>query len=365
MPSATQSPSSGRLGVDPKGLVEVKLLRLGCGDFSRLVWLHTMGYQDTSIWLRTLGEVPNDRWRCERSKLRGAFESLRANMKWLLETIGSDLPQMTVHDVSHSDALWEMADLIVGETYPITPMEAFILGAAFLVHDAGMSAVARRGTDLESTHKWQDAVALNIRRRTGRTPSKREIANVDQETKSQVFESYLRETHSEAIRQLLVESWTSKDRSLYLLEDAELRFVYGRLIGDIAASHWSPPSMLRDRFSTELGSVPGYPQQWTVNPLKIACGLRVADAAHLDARRAPGLLMALRNPIGVSEAHWVFQQRLQQPRVYSDRLAYTSASPFTVNQAQAWWFCFPGVVQRGSRVEACRLNLCRSRSSAF
>ena len=52
------------------------------------------------------------------------------------------------------------------------------------------------------------------------------------------------------------------------------------------------------------------------------------------------MLMALRHPIGVSEAHWVFSQKLQQPRVYSDRLTYTSVDPFTVAQAQAWWFCF-------------------------
>jgi hypothetical protein len=261
-------------------------------------------------------------------------------MKWVLERIGSDLPNMTVHDVSHSDALWEMADLVLGESYPITPMEAFILGAAFLAHDAGMSAIARTGKDFESTTRWRDAVALTIRRRTGRTPSGSEITEVDHVTRKEVFEGFLRETHSEAIRHLITDSWSSKNGPIYLLDNTELRSGYGQLIGEVGASHWWAPSMLRDRFSTELGSAPGYPQQWTVNPLKIACALRVADAAHLDARRAPALLMALHNPIGVSQAHWIFQQRLQQPRVYSDRLAYTSASPFTVGEVQAWWFCF-------------------------
>src|ERR1022692_161693 len=166
-----------------------------------------MSYQDTHLWNRTLGEVPNDRWVRERATLRQAFESLRANMKWFLENIGCDLPHFTVHDVTHSDALWEMADLILGESYQITPIEAFILGATFLVHDAGMSAAARDETAFESSVRWRDSLALAIRRLTGRTPNEAEIAAVDQNTKREVFENLLRETHSEAVTQLLTKEW--------------------------------------------------------------------------------------------------------------------------------------------------------------
>jgi len=46
--------------------------------------------------------------------------------------IHRDLPDLTVHDITHLDALWEMADLVAGPDYPLNPLEAFALGAVFL-----------------------------------------------------------------------------------------------------------------------------------------------------------------------------------------------------------------------------------------
>jgi hypothetical protein len=299
-----------------------------------------MAYSENALWRRTLGEHGDDRWAKERSIVRNSFNSLRANVKWLLERIGGDLPQFTVHDVSHSDALWDMADLILGPEYPLTPMEAFVLGAAFLIHDAGLSASARKDPNLQNSTRWCDTLALTIRRQIGRTPSAAEMMAADDETKQAVFENLLRETHSEAASDLLTREWGNDGKSVYLLESADLRENYARLIAEIATSHWWPVSRLREQFKTELGSVAGFPQQWTVNPLKLACALRVADASHLDAGRAPRFLMALRNPGPVSESHWVFQRRLQQPRLDSDRLIYTSGEVFGPGEVQAWWFCF-------------------------
>jgi hypothetical protein len=311
-----------------------------------------MGYLENALWKRTLGEHENDRWAKERSVLRNSFDTLRANVKWLLESIGTDLPHFTVHDVSHSDALWDMADLILGPEYQLTPMEAFVLGATFLIHDAGLSAATRQDPNLRSSTRWCDTLALTIRRRTGRTPSPGEMLAADEDTKRVVFESLLRETHSEAVRDLLTREWTNAGKPLYLLESADLRENYAGLIAEIAASHWWPVSRLREHFKTELGSVVGFPQQWTVNPLKLACALRVADAAHLDARRAPRFLMALRSPVSVSEAHWVFQKRLHQPRIDSDRLIYTSAEAFGAGEVQAWWFCFQALAMVDQELRA-------------
>ena len=311
-----------------------------------------MGYFENALWKRTLGAHENDRWAKERSVLRNSFDTLRANVKWLLESIGTDLPHFTVHDVSHSDALWDMADLILGPGYQLTPMEAFVLGATFLIHDAGLSAATRQDPNLRSSTRWSDTLALTIRRRTGRTPSPGEMLSADEDTKRMVFESLLRETHSEVVRDLLTREWTNAGRPLYLLESADLRDNYAGLVADIAASHWWPVSRLREHFMTELGSVVGFPQQWTVNPLKLACALRVADASHLDARRAPRFLMALRSPVSASEAHWVFQKRLHQPRIDSDRLIYTSAEAFGPGEVQAWWFCFQALAMVDQELRA-------------
>jgi hypothetical protein len=85
--------------------------------------------------------------------------------------------------------------------------------------------------------------------------------------------------------------------------------------------------------------LPNCPSQWTFDPLKIAVLLRTADAAHLDARRAPGLLRAFRRPESISREHWIFQEHLLKPRVEVDRLVYTTAHPFPPEEAAAWWLC--------------------------
>ena len=89
-----------------------------------------------------------------------------------------------------------------------------------------------------------------------------------------------------------------------------------------------------------MGAQGGFDNSWTVDPVKLACVLRTADAAHLDERRAPGFLAAVRKPSGVSATHWRFQEQLYQPRLESDRLVYTSKSDFPIEEAASWWTCF-------------------------
>jgi hypothetical protein len=71
--------------------------------------------------------------------------SFRERAEQLVAQIPKDLRQLTVHDVSHLDALWQYADVIVGPDFQINPVEGFVLGGAFLVHDAGMSFAAYPG----------------------------------------------------------------------------------------------------------------------------------------------------------------------------------------------------------------------------
>lgn len=76
-----------------------------------------------------------------------------------------------------------------------------------------------------------------------------------------------------------------------------------------------------------------------MDPLKLACILRAADAAHLDARRAPTFLKAFTSLAPSSEQHWRFQERLARPYLRSDALVFTSTQPFELNDAGAWWLC--------------------------
>jgi len=92
-------------------------------------------------------------------------------------------------------------------------------------------------------------------------------------------------------------------------------------------------------FSRIIGAPHWCPSEWTVDPLKIACVLRVADAAHLDARRAPIFLKAISNLSSSSEAHWRFQEKLNKPYLREDSLVFTSGQAFRLTEASSWWLC--------------------------
>ena len=88
-----------------------------------------------------------------------------------------------------------------------------------------------------------------------------------------------------------------------------------------------------------LGALPGHTSN-SVNPLKLACLLRVADALHLDGRRAPRFLRTITQPSGVSALHWSFQERLAKPYIESDAVVFTTGQPFGREEAEAWWLAY-------------------------
>lgn len=82
-----------------------------------------------------------------------------------------------------------------------------------------------------------------------------------------------------------------------------------------------------------------FSSSWTIDPVKLACILRIADAMQIDDRRAPSFLRTIRKPSNFSDSHWNFQQKLYQPRLERNRLVYTSKSPFRINEVDSWWVC--------------------------
>src|ERR1044071_7575217 len=98
----------------------------------------------THSWLTSLGD-PLEEYVETKEWLRTEFFKLRDRVGLLLQEINRDLPDLTQHDLSHCDALWEMADFIGGEELNLNPMEGFVLGAVFLLHDAALSLSALPG----------------------------------------------------------------------------------------------------------------------------------------------------------------------------------------------------------------------------
>lgn len=303
-----------------------------------------MTFENTGLWRRTLEAKPKDQFSHEREKLRAALLSFRERAALLAAEIARDLPEYTVHDLTHIDALWQMADLIAGPEYELTPTEAFVLGGAFLVHDLG-NGLAAYPDGIEAMHRtatWNDALSLILRRKLGRAPAPDEVRAADEGTKKAATAEVLRTLHAIHAERLALVSWTDPvgGARRYLIEDEFLRDNYGSLIGRIAHSHWWSVDRLKPEFEDAIGAPVTCPPVWIVDPLKLACLLRVSDAAHLDARRAPAFLRAIRHPAGNSLSHWSFQEKLQQPMQNGDRLVYSSAQPFEQSDAASWWLCF-------------------------
>lgn len=304
-----------------------------------------MGFENTQLWKRTLGEQgSSDLHSSPRAALRNAFFAMRDRAATLAGQIACELPDLTVHDVTHLDALWETASLTAGDDYPLNPAEAFVLGAAFLLHDLALSSVAYPGglAALRNDPRWKDLIAASLRAKLGRAGTPQEIKTPDAETERQVTAGLLRLRHADEGERLALESWKSRDGTMeyYLIDSPELRSTYGPVAGKIARSHWWAVDELRREFSNTQGAKPGWSYKWTVDALKVAALLRVSDVTHIDDRRAPEFLMALRDPSSPSYEHWAFQTKLLQPRLQQDRLVYTSKQPFKVNEAEAWWLCF-------------------------
>lgn len=301
-------------------------------------------YTDTHLWKTSLAQrLSEEDVNHPLERLRSAFLKFRERSGQIAGEISRDLPEFTVHDITHLDALWEMADLIAGPDFNITPTEAFVLGGSFLIHDLGngLAAYPEGIETLRRNQLWNDTITGLLKRELGRHPTSDELQSPSKEIEQEATGEVLRNLHAKHAERLALISWKDRqnDEEYHLIEDIDLRRVYGQIIGKIAHSHWWPVEKLASEFVAMLGAPAGYPRDWTVDPLKIACLLRVADASHLDTRRAPGFLRALRKPSEYSRQHWIFQEHLQQPRLESERLVYTSGHSFSIEEANAWWLC--------------------------
>lgn len=288
------------------------------------------GYENTHLWQSSFGKkLDEDLNVKDRDFYRVNLESFRVKAAILAAEINRNLPQYTVHDISHIDTLWEMASLICGGDYYLNPAEAFVLGSAFLIHDLGMGLAAYpQGLEsLRVTTIWKDTLAHIS------------LDNDDEIDENQVLEIVLRSLHAKHAETLAFASWGEGEEKEYLIDNNSLREDYGAVIGKIAHSHWWDSSELLSKFPNKLGASGNMPNTWEVDALKLACIMRVADASHIDSRRAPSFLKKVRELSKFSESHWRFQQKLYQPRIETDKLVYTSKSAFKIDEANSWWLC--------------------------
>ncbi|MFD5386810.1 ATP-binding protein [Streptomyces sp. NPDC127074] len=328
-------------------------------------------FVSTPLWQKTLApRRRSDDHNSQRERLRSSYLALRDNAAVLLAENARSMPNFTVHDISHVDALWETASLMCGDQVTLNPAEAYVLGCAFVLHDAAMGTAAYGMSvpEVLGDQRWRDLVSVAYYHRQGCWPDHEELDAPPPEIMEACRETAIRETHAEQARKLVDQPWqSSTGNEIFLIQDLQLREAYGPLIGDLAASHWWPVDKLADRFRQAKGSLTWQPPEWIIEPLKLACVLRLADATQIDSRRAHTFLFSLRRPQGVSREHWRFQEHVSRPHLAGDRVTYTSLRPFLPQDAAAWWLALDylrGVDRELKKVDALLHDLARSRLAA-
>lgn len=300
-------------------------------------------FETSALWQAAFADRPKDRHAGARAALKRKFLDLREKVALLVGQIAKDIPGLTVHDVTHLDALWETASLIAGPEQTINPAEAYVLGASILVHDAGMCLAAYPDglASIKETTEWKDTITALLKREDRGEVSEALLLNPPDAVVRAAIAEVLRLLHAKRAKDLPFMEWKSPNGSSEpLIEDLNLRAFYGPMIGNIAYSHHVSVGQLEALLGSRLGAYSAYPSEWTVDPIAIACLLRTADAAQIDERRAPRFLKTLIRPQGASDAHWAFQGKLAKARVETDALVYTSGPEFALPDAEAWWLCF-------------------------
>jgi hypothetical protein len=290
-------------------------------------------YQESSLWKNSFESEQAAKHQVAVGTLTASFKASRKNVAALVGEIAVDLPTYTVHSIEHLDALWEIASQITGEEYEINPIEGYILGCSFLLHDAGMTLAAypKGLEEIKSTREWRRIAA---RAATDRT---------DEASDSQILEIFLREQHAKQAERLPFLEWASEEGARHLIDDGDLRQRFGDFIGVVSGSHWWNHEQIEKLLAHKVIPAPApFPSSWSVDLLKLACILRTADAAQIDDRRAPSFLRALRRNrlSSYSARHWTFQSRLTQAQNREDTLFFASFRPFGRDEAASWWLAY-------------------------
>lgn len=317
-----------------------------------------MDFKKTVLWKNSLG---NEQYGYDelREKLIYAFLKAHGNAKYILDKIRNDFPNLTVHDISHVDGLWQVASVIIGSDYKVNPLEGFVLGCAFLMHDAALSYDAAGGVEyLRNLREWKDYYE---------DYKNDNSLNEDEKLFEADFRT-IRRLHAKCAEQLHDQVFDKDDGSkFYVIDDKSLRAHYGELICKIAGSHhWNMDDV--GTMDTQVPPSSIFPQEWRIDSLKLACILRCADAGHIDDGRAPDYLIELLKINGVSKNHWIAQNRLSQidrDRYNPDKVIIKSNISFREEDFAAWNVAFDVVQVLDHELKASNELLKRKGSEAF
>jgi len=297
--------------------------------------------ETTALWESTLAPRPNDDAEGPRKALRDALSRIRGRATAIAaEMVEARADEPSISDILHLDDLWISADTIAGASFPLTPPEAFVLAAALCVHDVSVAlAMLHGGTDpLKADRTWLDAVVRMMVSKLGRAPTPAELQQPPPDIEQEAIAETLRRLYARHAERLpLAPYGDAQGKEHHLVEPVELRQAYGPTIGRVARSPLWLATALREHFHETVAPLSGMPMGWTVDAFKLACLLRVADVSRIDFSRAPQFWRRARRPDGGRRDDWAMQEKLREPYVSNNRLIFLADSPFTVEEAPAFW----------------------------
>ncbi|MFM5918232.1 MAG: hypothetical protein ACKOOL_11965 [Novosphingobium sp.] len=123
-----------------------------------------MDFTDTYLWKKAFVEPRSDSTEKEQRWFQERFLAFRDKADMLTKLIIRDMEWMTIHDVTHLDALWETASIITNNSIELNPAEAFVLGGSILLHDSAMSLAAYQNdiNQLKEQQAFKDFFALEV-----------------------------------------------------------------------------------------------------------------------------------------------------------------------------------------------------------
>ena len=312
-----------------------------------------MDYTETLLWKSAFSESNGVPPNITQDLVR-EYKMMREKVSSMLKKIHDDFPRLTLHDISHADKLWETGSIITGSDYPVNAYEGFILGGAFLLHDAALSFDAVNGKEeLRSTETWKDYAALCRKNKW-----------VEERFVEDEADFYtIRKFHADRAESLASEEILFEDGIKgYIIQNEYFRKYLGPIIGDIAASHhWSIDRLQKlDPYYTFDGC--------NINNQKLACILRCADAAHIDVSRAPDSFFNVLRLNHVSYAHWCAQNRLSLIAKDPSKqgfLMIKSAIPFSEEDFDAWNVAYDAACMIDREIKGSNLLLANSSCRSF
>jgi Histidine kinase-, DNA gyrase B-, and HSP90-like ATPase len=306
-------------------------------------------YQTTALWRAAFTEshCGNEQQTLALNDLLTALRTLESRVDPILAKIPESCRNLTLHDISHVHQLWGVASEICGSGYHINPLEGFVLGAAFLIHDAGLTAGAYPGglNALKESSYYKDRVCALLRfQNDGAVPSEDAVKSASTSISERALFDTLRAVHAKRAETILETSnlhpLTGQPYSLF--PDPDLFLDCGEIIGMVAASHHWPLDKVDLNFA-EPRTAPAKFPWWPIDMVKLACILRTADACAIDERRARVMPFLLTDPEGVSRDHWFFQMYLNPGKCQGDSIVFHSKRPFAREHMSSWWVAFDAI----------------------